>query len=197
MLMNFFTRAVLGTDFYHIIQWFLVYGILGWIVESVYMSICNRKLTNRGFTHGPICPIYGFGALTVYFLLRPFAGNLVLLYIMGCIVPTLLEYLTAQVMLFIFGEVWWDYNEKPFNYKGILCLESIIAWGFYTVGLFLFLQNAVERFVDSYSFEIGCVVSTFSIMLYMVDFSYSFYQAKKSDLPEGMEAFWTQIKEWF
>ena len=45
MLMNFFTRAVLGTDFYHIIQWFLVYGILGWIVESVYMSICNRKLT--------------------------------------------------------------------------------------------------------------------------------------------------------
>lgn len=61
--MNFFTRAVLGTDFYHIIQWFLVYGILGWIVESVYMSICNRKLTNRGFTHGPICPIYGFGAL--------------------------------------------------------------------------------------------------------------------------------------
>ena len=57
MLMNFFTRAVLGTDFYHIIQWFLVYGILGWIVESVYMSICNRKLTNRGFTHGPICPI--------------------------------------------------------------------------------------------------------------------------------------------
>ena len=120
MLINFFTRAVLGTDFYHIIQWFLVYGILGWIVESVYMSICNRKLTNRGFTHGPICPIYGFGALTVYFLLRPFAGNLVLLYIMGCIVPTLLEYLTAQVMLFIFGEVWWDYNEKPFNYKNIL-----------------------------------------------------------------------------
>ena len=86
MLMNFFTRAVLGTDFYHIIQWFLVYGILGWIVESVYMSICNRKLTNRGFTHGPICPIYGCGALTVYFLLRPFAGNLVLLYIMGCII---------------------------------------------------------------------------------------------------------------
>ena len=105
--------------------------------------------------------------------------SLVLLYIMGCIVPTLLEYLTAQVMLFIFGEVWWDYNEKPFNYKGILCLESTIAWGFYTVGLFLFLQNAVERFVDSYSFEIGCVVSTFSIMLYMVDFSYSFYQAKR------------------
>ena len=41
------TKAVLGTDVYHIIQWFLIYSILGWVVESIYMSICNRKLTNR------------------------------------------------------------------------------------------------------------------------------------------------------
>ena len=61
------TKAVLGTDVYHIIQWFLIYSILGWVVESIYMSICNRRLTNRGFVKGPICPIYGVGALTVYF----------------------------------------------------------------------------------------------------------------------------------
>ena len=26
------TKAVLGTDVYHIIQWFLIYSILGWVV---------------------------------------------------------------------------------------------------------------------------------------------------------------------
>lgn len=93
------TKAVLGTDVYHIIQWFLIYSILGWVVESIYMSICNRKLTNRGFVRGPICPIYGVGALTVYFLLRPVDHNLYLLYLMGCIIPTLLEYGTALLML--------------------------------------------------------------------------------------------------
>lgn len=128
------TKAVLGTDVYHIIQWFLIYSILGWVVESIYMSICNRKLTNRGFVRGPICPIYGVGALTVYFLLRPVDHNLYLLYLMGCIIPTLLEYGTALLMLKIFGEVWWDYSQKPFNYKGILCLESTVAWGFLYAG---------------------------------------------------------------
>ena len=115
---------------------FLVYSILGWVVESIYMSICNRRLTNRGFVRGPFCPIYGVGALSVFFLLRPFCHNLLLLYVLGCVFPTLLEYLTARLMLSMFGEVWWDYSEKPFNYKGILCLESTIAWGFYTLACF-------------------------------------------------------------
>ena len=55
----FWTRGILGTDLYHIVQWFLIYSMLGWLVESIYMSVCNRKLTNRGFMRGPMCPIYG------------------------------------------------------------------------------------------------------------------------------------------
>ena len=57
---------IFGYDFYHVLLWFLAYSMLGWLVESIYMSICNRKLTNRGFARGPICPIYGVGALTVF-----------------------------------------------------------------------------------------------------------------------------------
>ena len=44
---------------------------------SVYMSLCNRKLTNRGFMSGPFCPIYGVGATLGYILLHPFAHNIV------------------------------------------------------------------------------------------------------------------------
>ena len=89
------TKSMFGIDLYHVTQWFLVYSILGWVVESIYMSICNRRLTNRGFVRGPFCPIYGVGALSVFFLLRPFCGNLLLLYVLGCVFPTLLEYVTC------------------------------------------------------------------------------------------------------
>lgn len=61
------TKSMFGIDLYHVTQWFLVYSILGWVVESIYMSICNRRLTNRGFVRGPFCPIYGVGALSVFF----------------------------------------------------------------------------------------------------------------------------------
>ena len=140
-------RMILGFDSYHVILWFLLYSILGWIVESIYMSICNRKLTNRGFAKGPFCPIYGVGALTVYFVLRPYSSNGFLLFLLGSLLATALELLTGIIMKRIFGEIWWDYHEKPFNYKGILCLESSIAWGFYTLFLFLFLQRFVEGVV--------------------------------------------------
>lgn len=166
-------KVLLGTDVYHIIHWFLVYSILGWTVESAYMSFCNKKWTNRGFIHGPFCPIYGVGALTVFFILRPFAGNYMVLYFCGMLLATTLEYFTGIVMQKVFGCIWWDYNDKPFNYKGILCLESSIAWGFYTIFLFWFLQRGVERIVSLYPRNIGKVLAVFLMLYYMADFTVS------------------------
>ena len=127
-------KVIFGRDLYHVVLWFLTYSILGWIVESIYMSICNKKWTNRGFSKGPLCPIYGVGALTVYFVLSPYSHNRVLLFFLGAILATTIEWVTARIMERIFGEVWWDYTDKPFNYKGILCLESTLAWGLYKIG---------------------------------------------------------------
>lgn len=43
------SRVFCGVSAEHIIECFVFYSMLGWAVESLYMSICNRKLTNRGF----------------------------------------------------------------------------------------------------------------------------------------------------
>lgn len=175
-------QPFLSTDVYHLVQWFLIYSILGWMVESIYMSLCNRKITNRGFIRGPICPIYGVGAVTVYLILKPLAGNYVVLYFAGVILATSIEYFTAIVMKRILGEVWWDYSEKPFNFKGILCLESSVAWGFYTLGLFLFLQRFVEMIVRSYSQETGKILAIGLILYYAVDFAYQIYKIKRNPM---------------
>lgn len=180
---------LLGTDIYHLLQWFLTYSILGWIVESIYMSICNRELTNRGFARGPLCPIYGVGALSVYFILKPFSDNYFALFLLGTTLATTLEFLTAKLMIKIFGEVWWDYNNKPFNYKGILCLESTIAWGVYTIALFAFLHGFVSGIVDTYPYEIGSVVGLIVLFLFFIDFVTSFYKAKEDDIKGFIKQF--------
>ena len=193
-MLMFWTRGILGTDLYHIIQWFLIYSMLGWLVESIYMSICNKKLTNRGFMRGGMCPIYGVGALTVYFLLQPVCHNIYLLYFMGCLIPTLLEFATAKLMIRIFGEVWWDYSDKPFNYKGILCLESTIAWGFYTLGLFSFLHKGVEFIVSKYSYHTGIWMSSILLLIFAVDFGYALYEQKKDSLPDALDSIKKRIR---
>ncbi len=184
-------KVVFGWSAYHVALWFLVYSILGWLVESVYMSVCNRKITNRGFTKGPMCPIYGFGALTVFFLLRPYSGNPVRLFFMGMLLATTLEFLTALVMRRVFGQIWWDYTEKPFNYRGIICLESSVAWGFYTLALFLFLHGMVAGFVDRLPVMAGKVGGSVILAAYMVDFSVALYREKRDDIPDKV---W-EIKE--
>ena len=180
-------RIIFGIDGYEVVMWFLIYSMMGWLVESIYMSFCNHKITNRGFAKGPFCPIYGFGALTVFFILRPYSDNSILLFFLGSFLATTLEFLTALVMKRIFGEIWWDYHEKPFNYRGIICLESSIAWGFYTLFLFMFLQNIVAAFVAMIPVRAGRAIGNLILIGYIMDFSATIYRQKKENLQESMD----------
>lgn len=174
---------VAGYDLYHLIACFFLFSIIGWVVESIYMSFCNKKLTNRGFMTGPFCPIYGVGATVGYIILHPLAKNVVILYIVGAVLATIFEFLVARLMIKLFGEVWWDYNEKFCNYKGIVCLESTLAWGLYAVIIITFLFDKVMSFVDRWPFEWGIKTIALICVMGVIDFGYHFAMSVK--LSEG------------
>ncbi len=161
---------------------FCIYSILGWCVESAYMSVCNRRLTNRGFAKGPFCPIYGVGALAGYFLLSPFSENRLLLYLAGAVLATVFEYLVGRLMLRLFGEVWWDYRDKPFNYQGIICLESTIAWGFYAVIIIGFLHRIVMKYAGWYTHGMGLFILRAVVAVFLVDFIWHLLAALHIDM---------------
>jgi len=181
------TREIFGTDVYHLVAAFLIYSMLGWLVESIYMSICNRKLTNRGFSKGPFCPIYGFGAVVGYLILHPLAGSYVKLYLVGALLATIFEFIVGKLMIRLFGELWWDYNEKPCNYKGIICLESTVAWGFYAVIIIMFLNSKVMGFIDYYSYETGLRACKIVLAVATVDFMYHLLAALHIDIRKYSE----------
>ena len=170
-----------GYDLYHFIACFFLFSILGWVVESIYMSFCNKKLTNRGFMTGPFCPIYGVGATLGYILLHPFAHNVVALYVIGALLATIFEFLVAKLMMKLFGEVWWDYNDKFCNYKGVICLESTLAWGLYAVIIITFLFEKVMSFVDKYPMAWGIKTIGLIFVMVMIDFGYHFAISIKID----------------
>lgn len=190
------TRELFGTDVYHLLAAFIIYSVIGWLVESIYMSFCNKRLTNRGFGRGPFCPIYGFGAVIGYLILYPLRENLVGLYLAGAFLATLFEFLVGKLMLKLFGELWWDYNEKPCNYKGIICLESTIAWGFYAIIIVTFLHQRVLGMVDRYDMTWGIRVCRLVFLLVTVDYLLKLMQIfhislkeQKDRLMDAYEAF--------
>ena len=168
-----------GYDLYHLIACFFLFSIIGWMVESIYMSFCNKKLTNRGFMTGPFCPIYGVGATLGYIILHPLAQNWIMLYIVGAALATIFEFLVARLMMKLFGEVWWDYNEKFCNYKGVVCLESTLAWGLYAVIIITFLFEKVMSFVDRWPWEWGIKTIVLICVMGAVDFGYHFAMSVK------------------
>jgi uncharacterized membrane protein len=168
--MSVWARELFGTDVYHLISAFIIYSIIGWLVESIYMSFCNRRLTNRGFGRGPFCPIYGFGGVLGYLILHPLSGSLLKLYFAGAVLATAFEFLVGKLMLKIFGEVWWDYNEKPCNYKGIICLESTIAWGAYAIIIITFLHGRILNLVDQCNRDWGIRACKLILLLVSIDY---------------------------
>ena len=168
------TYHVFGTDVYHLIAAFMAYSVIGWCLESIYMSFCNKKLTNRGFGKGPFCPIYGFGGVIGYLILSPFAGNYVAIYIVGAVAATTFEFITGVLMIRFLGQLWWDYNEKPFNYKGIICLESTVAWGFYALGIVGFVHKGIIGMIDHVDMSVGIKIVTVIFVAVVIDYTIQF-----------------------
>jgi len=188
------SMELFGTDVYHLVSAFILYSMLGWLVESIYMSFCNKKITNRGFGKGPFCPIYGFGAVIGYLILSPMSDNLVAVYFAGAFLATTFEYLVGIAMIRFLGDLWWDYNEKPFNYKGIICLESTVAWGFYAVGIVAYLHGQVYRVIDMISIEMGKRAIYIVLTIVVIDYMFQLAKVFNIDLKGKKDALIEQYR---
>ena len=90
---------------------FFLYSFLGWVYETALVSIREKQWSNRGFLIGPICPIYGFGALI--FILIGTGLNLWLTFLVCMVSSAVLEYVTAYALEKFFHAAWWDYSRLP------------------------------------------------------------------------------------
>ena len=114
---------------------FIIYSIIGWIMEVTIVSAQKKKITARGFLIGPWCPIYGFGALFITLLLRKYYENPLVLFIMSFLLGTILEYVTSYLMEKLFHARWWDYSDHRFHINGRVSLTTSLGFG--TLGLIL------------------------------------------------------------
>lgn len=165
---------------YSIVQWmffFYFYCFAGWCVESAYVSIEKRKLTNRGFLRGPFLPLYGSGGVMMLVVSMPFRGNLVLTYLAGCVGATVLEYVTGVIMEALFKVRYWDYSDQKFNFQGRICLGTTLAWGLLTILMTEFIHVPVERFVLSIPDQALKISTIIFTSFFLVDFALSFKAA--------------------
>ena len=127
---------------------FLFYSFVGWCCEEVYVSSLQKKFVYRGMLYGPICPIYGFGALAILYLLYPWRQTYGRLFFASLIITSILEYITSWVLEKLFHAKWWDYSTKFCNLNGRVCLLNSVLFGILGVLFEHFLHPAAFKLIS-------------------------------------------------
>lgn len=149
--------------------YFVMFSFLGWCLEVIYHTVCYGEFSNRGFLNGPVCPIYGAGAVLVIAVLRPVADNLLLLFICAALITSALELVTGYVLETIFSMKWWDYSDVPFNLKGYICLKFSICWGVACTFLIRVVLPVCDRLLAAVPPKAGTAVLIVLGICYMAD----------------------------
>ena len=156
-------------DFYYVALLFFIYSFLGWCVEVAFVAITARKVENRGFLNGPVCPIYGCGMLGVLAALTPYRDNFILLFIGGFIICTAVELFGGWVLDKIFHMRWWDYTKNKFNIGGYVCLRFSIMWGLGVVAVMKLVHPPIFALVRRLPKIAGIIIISFLVTIFAID----------------------------
>ena len=121
--------AVFGFPISLLFLYFIIYSFLGWLLETVYCSLRERRFVARGFLYGPICPIYGVGVLMMLCWFAPFTDQPLIFYMVATVCMSAWEYLVGWLLETTTHIKYWDYSTRRFNLHGRICLSISLTWG--------------------------------------------------------------------
>lgn len=127
-------------SFYELCWLYFIYSFIGWCGEVCVAAIHKKRFINRGFVSGPLCPIYGAGAVAFSVFLPELKGNIFFLFLGGVILASFIEFATGALMEKVFHKKWWDYSKIRFNFEGYICLRYSLLWGIFAVLLVYFVN---------------------------------------------------------
>ena len=149
---------------------FLVYSFLGWFIEVISSIIHLKKLVNRGFLIGPICPIYGFGAIAITIILSAFIKNPATTAVMSMIICATLEYITSYLLEKIYNLRWWDYSKYKYNLNGRICLNYTLFFAFAGLMIIYIINPLVISIYNIFPINITNIIALALFILLILDY---------------------------
>ena len=109
--------------------YFLIFSFVGWLLETCFSFYSLGHFTKRGFLFGPLCPIYGWGALMLIIFFSTYKKHNLKLFVYAAILFTVFEYVVSYGMEALFSLKWWDYTSEFMNLNGRVSIFYSFAWG--------------------------------------------------------------------
>lgn len=155
----------------HLPQMVIIFALIsfgGWVYETIYCSVVEGEFTKRGFLFGPTCPIYGIGALAVWLVLGQISNPIIVFFI-GAVLATVIEYSTGLFLERRFKKKWWDYSMFKFNLHGRICPQASAVFGAFSVTSVFVLVPTMLNILMIFSKHTVSVVAFIVVTLYFLD----------------------------
>ena len=155
----------------HLPQMVIIFALIsfgGWVYETIYCSVVEGEFTKRGFLFGPTCPIYGIGAIAEWLVLGQIS-NPIIVFIIGAVLATVIEYSTGLFLERRFKKKWWDYSMFKFNLHGRICPQASAVFGAFSVTSVFVLVPTMLNILMIFSRHTISVMAFIVVTLYFLD----------------------------
>ncbi len=160
-----------GCDFYKIALLFFIGALLGDLTETVFCRFTmGRWMSRSSVVWGPFSIVWGFAIAAVTLLLYKYRNRSEgFLFRMGVFLGGAYEYLCSVFTELVFGTVFWDYSDIPFNLGGRINLLYCFFWGIAAVVWFRKLYPVISRLIERIPIRIGKAVTWILIVFMAFD----------------------------
>lgn len=155
-----------GCGFYKIVLLFFVGAFLGDITETIFCRITAGVWMSRSsVVWGPFSIVWGLAIALVTAMLYKYKDKSdSFLFIIGTLLGGAYEYLCSVFTEIVFGKVFWDYSEIPFNLGGRINLLYCFFWGIAAVVWFKKIYPYISAWIEKIPMLVGKLLTWFLIV---------------------------------
>ena len=157
-----------GCSFYKIVLLFILGSFLGDITETIFCRISAGVWMSRSsLVWGPFSIVWGFAIAAVTALFYKYKDRSdSFLFIIGTLLGGAYEYLCSVASELVFGKVFWDYSDIPFNLGGRINLLYCFFWGIAAVVWFKVLYPISSKWIEKIAIKPGKII-TWVLIVFM------------------------------
>lgn len=158
-----------GICFDKLVWVFLICALLGDGIETVFCRITGGVWMSRSSViYGPFSIVWGIGAVLLTVVLQKLAGKEDrYVFLAGCILGGVYEYLCSVFTEIFLGTTFWDYSKMPFNIGGRTNLLYCVFWGILSVAWVKICYPKISGFIEKLP-ALGGKIATWVLLVLMI-----------------------------
>ena len=186
-----------GCGFYKLVVLFFVGAFVGDIIETIFCRITMGEWMSRSsVVWGPFSIVWGLAIATATLMLYKYKDRSDgFLFLIGTGLGGAYEYLCSVFTEIVFGKVFWDYSDIPFNLGGRINLLYCFFWGIAAVVWFKLIYTRLSKVIEKIPVKFGKITTWILVVFMIANVLMSCFALTRYDQREkGMDAIVTNKK---